>query len=258
MKTPFMWAGSKDRDYDVIRAYIPNFKRYFEPFLGGGAVYFRLLSARGMFEAHCSDVNADLIATFETIRDDPEGLIAGLPPTKDRDTFQSLLDTRPDDKTEIASRFLYLNRNRFFGMGGWMNADRYAREAVISRIRHFSPLMQRTVFVNSCWNLPTMGTGDFAFCDPPYPDTNNAACYRIEDDALALNRTYFDHVFDSAADFFWVTKNIPAFEEYVRDRPGVQIEARDWAFRKPGQKVQNSEEIYIRREADWLISIPGG
>lgn len=256
MKTPFLWAGSKDRYFGEVRSYIPSFSRYFEPFLGGGAIYFRLLAARGSFPAFCSDVNEDLINAYEAIRDDPEGVVAKLPETKDRETFDRLRNMEGGSVTERAARFLYLNRNRFFGLGGWMQADRYARSAIIDRIRFFSPLMARTTFsAHGCWSLPALEAGDFVFCDPPYPDTNNAACYRVADDVLDLNIAYLRHVQASPADFFFISKRVIGLEDVAKDLPGVTVETRLWDFRKPGESVQQSEEICVRREAHALISI---
>lgn len=254
MKTPFLWAGSKDRDYKIIKPYIGDFKVYHEPFVGGGSVYFRLLAERGAFSAFCSDVNTELIATYETIRDHPEELIAGLPETKDKETFARFLAMgSTGGKIERASRFLYLNRNRFFGMGGWMKADRYARGAVIERIRFFSPLMQMTQFSDrGCWSWE-FGDGSFIFCDPPYPDTNNKSCYRIEDDdVMALNRDYMRHVANSGQSFFWVTKHSDDMEQHA-DMLGVSWRKRRWEYRKPGQGVQVAYELYAWRSENRFL-----
>src|SRR5688500_9655910 len=87
-KTPFMWSGSKDRDWTAIREFLPaTITSYYEPFLGSGAVYFRVLAERGPLTAHCADINPDLIATFEVMRDHPEVLIEHLPRRKDKATF---------------------------------------------------------------------------------------------------------------------------------------------------------------------------
>jgi len=248
MKTPFMWAGSKDRDYKKIKHYIPEFKSYREPFLGGGAIYFRLLADRGSFPAHCTDINADLITAYEIIRDNPNGLINGLPLTKDKALFQKFMTEKPTDKTDIAIRFLYLNRNRFFGMGGWMNADRYARDAVIERISYFSPLMQQTTFSTSCWDCDTP-IESFTFCDPPYPETNNGACYRIKDEEIMkLNLDYLAKMSMNGERFFWVTKYIDQIANHATQFANIKIEKKDWVFRKPGKGLQTSYELYVSRE----------
>jgi DNA adenine methylase len=249
IKTPFMWAGSKDRDYPKIKPYLPDFKSYNEPFLGGGAVYFRLLVDRGRFKAHCSDVNEDLIATYETIRDDPKGLIAGLPPIKDKAVFKDFMSASPNTDKDRAIRFLYLNRNRFFGMGGWMNADRYARGAVIDRIGFLSPLMQSTTFSKSCWDCE-FPEGSFTFCDPPYPDTNNSACYKIEDqEIMNLNMNYLSVMAETGENFFWVTKFSNEMFNHASCYDDLIVEKKEWIFRKPGKEPQVGYELYVSRKS---------
>ena len=249
MKTPFLWAGNKNRSYRAIKPYITKFTTYYETFLGGGAVYFRLLAERGSFKAHCTDVNEDLINTYEMIRDDPEGLIALLPPTKDKATFQALTTAHLTAPVERAAQFLYLNRNRFFGMGGWMNADRYAREAVIERIRFFSPRMQQSVFSGSCWDC-MFDAGGFVFCDPPYPETNNSACYKISDlETMKLNKDFLVAVSNSTDNLFWVTKHGDEMEDLAKSL-GLKTEKKEWIFRKPTKGLQSSFELYISRNDD--------
>lgn len=72
---PFLkWAGGKSRIAEKIVSYFPQsgeFRRYFEPFLGSGAVYFEIAPQEG----YLNDLNASLIATYETIKTRPERLI---------------------------------------------------------------------------------------------------------------------------------------------------------------------------------------
>ena len=246
MKTPFLWAGSKDRDYKTIKSYIPDFEYYHEPFLGGGSVYFRLLAERGSFKASCADIHEELILVYEAIRDNPEKLIKALPLEKDRATFDELRKKAITDPTERAGRFLYLNRNRFFGLGGWMNADRYARAAVVERIRFFHPLMQESTFSSKgCWDM-TIENNSFVFCDPPYPETNNTACYRMDDDVSVLNLEFFDYLHAKDVEFLWTTKFSPWFFDHA-SRDDTIVEKKPWTFRKPSAGVQQNFEIYASR-----------
>lgn len=70
---PFLkWAGGKSRLSKQITDFFPkNFDRYFEPFLGGGAIYFAISPREGVL----NDLNKYLIGTYEIIRDNPYGLI---------------------------------------------------------------------------------------------------------------------------------------------------------------------------------------
>lgn len=250
-KTPFLWAGSKDKTYKRIRDYVPEFDTYYEPFVGGGAVYFRLLARRGCFNARLSDINEDLIATYEIMRDNPDGLCNGLPPTKDREIWDNLLQSDPSSKVDRAIRFLYLNRNRFFGLGGWMNADRYCRDHVVNRIQFFSPLMQETQLSSEgCFHFKCDSSNDFVFVDPPYPDTANESCYKIPtQDILKLNLDYLHFLCNSKASFFWIVNFHKEIKDEFAKFSDVVVEEKEWTFRKPGKMPQKSVEIYARRKS---------
>lgn len=78
---PFVkWAGGKGQLLSGIRKSYPeglgvDIKKYAEPFVGGGAVLFDLLSAYEFEKVYISDVNAELINTYRVIRDNAENLI---------------------------------------------------------------------------------------------------------------------------------------------------------------------------------------
>ncbi len=70
---PFLkWAGGKGQLLKEIEKYYPfadgNITRYAEPFVGGGAVLFDILSKYDLKEVYISDINAELINTYRMIR----------------------------------------------------------------------------------------------------------------------------------------------------------------------------------------------
>jgi DNA adenine methylase len=75
------WAGGKRQLLPELRPFYPqSFKKYFEPFLGSGAVFLdlhnaSLLDGRRVF---LSDINADIIGCYRAVRDDVDGVIAAL------------------------------------------------------------------------------------------------------------------------------------------------------------------------------------
>ena len=77
---PFLkWAGGKQQLVPaLLEGTPPAFGRYFEPFLGGGALFFALAGRRRLDGAVLCDANADLIATYEAVRDDRGGLVRRL------------------------------------------------------------------------------------------------------------------------------------------------------------------------------------
>lgn len=64
MKPIIKWPGGKSREIDQIKALIPQFKRYVEPFFGGGALYFHLMPE----SAAINDISAQLMEFYQLIK----------------------------------------------------------------------------------------------------------------------------------------------------------------------------------------------
>ena len=121
---PFVkWVGGKRQLLKQFRSldlyppeeFDPVINRYFEPFVGGGAVFFDLLPDR----AFLSDLNSELVTTYNVIKDNVQELIKIL--KKHKYTKEYFLKIRAlDPKTlsdlEVASRFIFLNRTCFNGL----------------------------------------------------------------------------------------------------------------------------------------------
>jgi hypothetical protein len=123
---PFVkWVGGKRQLLKQFRrmglyppeGFDPAKHSYFEPFVGGGAVFFDLLPRK----AHLSDMNCELVTTYRVIRDNVEQLIRSL--RKHPYNKEYFLKIRAQDISklspiQVASRFIYLNRTGFNGMVG--------------------------------------------------------------------------------------------------------------------------------------------
>lgn len=79
---PFLkWAGGKGQLLSEIEKYYPfdkNITKYAEPFVGGGAVLFDILSKFSLSEIYISDINAELINTYCMIRDNVDEIVERL------------------------------------------------------------------------------------------------------------------------------------------------------------------------------------
>ena len=64
------WPGGKSREIDKIEHLIPNYKRYVEPFFGGGAVFFHLAPR----SAAINDISESLIQYYKLIKDQDKQL----------------------------------------------------------------------------------------------------------------------------------------------------------------------------------------
>lgn len=82
---PFLkWAGGKSQLLNEIEKFYPFYNktinRYAEPFVGGGAVLFDILSKYKLHEVYISDINKELINTYLVIKNDVDTLINTLTP----------------------------------------------------------------------------------------------------------------------------------------------------------------------------------
>ena len=133
------WAGGKRQLLPALRAFYPeSFGRYFEPFVGSGAVFFDLYASGRLAGARATltDCNADLIGCYRVVRDrTPRGAArAGAPGARARDRRRRALlrgaraiqpHARPagrrDDVVDgytpaLAAMLIYLNRTGFNGL----------------------------------------------------------------------------------------------------------------------------------------------
>lgn len=126
---PFVkWAGGKGQLLPELTKRLPrSFRRYHEPFAGGGALFFHLYSTgRLRHGAVLSDYNPELILCYKVVRDDVEALIAALQEhAKHRHDSEYFLQIRKWDRqpgfeqrdpVERAARTLFLNRTCYNGL----------------------------------------------------------------------------------------------------------------------------------------------
>lgn len=183
---PFVkWVGGKRQllaQFRELGLYPSEFNstscRYFEPFVGGGAVFFDLQPKN----ATLSDLNSELITTYKIIRDDVEPLILSLKKhIYDKDYFLKTRAMNPVEMSEldVASRFIYLNRTCFNGMyrvnsKGQFNVPfgRYKNPIICDEdnLRAVSKALRGVEILNVDYKIviSKAKAGDFVYFDPPY------------------------------------------------------------------------------------------
>ncbi|MDO8669483.1 MAG: transcriptional repressor LexA [Candidatus Buchananbacteria bacterium] len=121
---PFIqWVGGKREMIPQYEKFIPKkFKNYYEPFMGGGAMFFYLQPEKAVL----SDNNQELIKTYEGVRDNPEEVIRVLRELKSKHSKDLFMKIRNLDREidiynklsngEIAARMIYLNQTCFNGL----------------------------------------------------------------------------------------------------------------------------------------------
>ena len=180
---PFLkWPGGKRWLWRTLQALVPShFNRYFEPFLGGGAIFFALCPKRAIL----SDINPDLMNTYIQVRDSVDDLIEGLSRlTINRRTYDRIRNTNPNNTVERAVRFIYLSKTAFNGMyrvnqQGLFNvpfAGQQHRKLFESQaLRAASTRLQRRELRvgDFAESLAAARSGDLIYCDPPYTVLHN-------------------------------------------------------------------------------------
>ena len=177
------WVGGKRQlMFELLKNMPKEYNRYFEPFIGGGALFFELQPDN----AYISDMNEELINLYQVVRDNVYELIADL--QKHDITKEYFMEIRNIDRTKEykswssvkkASRFIYLNRTCFNGMyrvnsKGEFNVPfgHYKNPRILdeNNLINCSNLLQKTEIKHSDFSeiLREVKKGDFVYFDPPY------------------------------------------------------------------------------------------
>jgi DNA adenine methylase len=211
---PFVkWVGGKTKLLPELTSRAPRlFGRYFEPFVGGGALFFRL----GPPAACLTDMNAELVGTYRAIRDEVELVIrhAGKLAAQHEETFYYATRARWNEaRAELspaqrAATFLYLNKTCYNGLWrvnrrGDFNvpAGRYANPTVCDpeSLRAASWALQKAELSCAPFErvLDEADAGDFVYFDPPYDPvsgTSDFTSYTVDafsaDDQARLARVF--------------------------------------------------------------------
>ena len=117
---PFVkWAGGKRALIPSLSPHFPErIGTYWEPFVGGGAVFFTM--ANRINRAILSDTNEELILTYHIVKNQVEELIEALRVHEqkhaNRGYYLSMRSQEPTSALDIAARFLYLNKTCYNGL----------------------------------------------------------------------------------------------------------------------------------------------
>lgn len=198
---PFLkWAGGKGQLLPELSKRLPTrFRRYHEPFVGGGALFFFL--ANGGYLRHevvLSDYNQELITCYQVIRDDVAALIEALqehtPHFQDPDYFLEIRkwDRQPDfarrSAVAKAARTIFLNRTCYNGLyrlnnKGQFNAPfgNYKNPLICDPANMYAvseALQQVELHVGDfAAVLDRAEAGDLVYFDPPYVPVSSTASF---------------------------------------------------------------------------------
>lgn len=189
---PFLkWPGGKRWAVPTLlplaRRLLREGGTYYEPFLGGGALFFALRPSRAVL----SDINPELIGTYRVVRRCPAKLQAALkniPVSSGR--YYNLRSSAPRSAFHRAVRFLYLDRLAFGGIyrlnrhgrfnvpynGGTRGTDILWRTDTLAQAARVLRKARLSIGDFSA-ALDLAGTGDLVYCDPTYTVAHNNNCF---------------------------------------------------------------------------------
>jgi DNA adenine methylase len=235
MVKPFIkWAGGKSQLITQIEKYLPEGfddmqnTTYIEPFVGGGAMLFYMLSHHdNITQAIINDINLNLITSYRTIQARPESLIdrlteiqteyLALDEEQRRDYFYNKREVFNGDYTndvENTAMFIFLNRTCFNGLyrensKGKFNVPfgKYANPKICDAdtITSDSELLRRVNILHGDYSQVEGHINDgntFIYFDPPYRPLNATSSFNsyvkepFNDDEQKRLGAFFAHMSD--------------------------------------------------------------
>lgn len=181
---PFLkWVGGKRWLVASSQLRIPaSYKKYIEPFLGSGAMYFRLSPSVALL----SDLNPELIETYKAVRAFPNKILLLLEEHQrahSRVYYYAMRSSRPSTVLGRAARFIYLNRTCWNGLyrvnqKGRFNVPIGTKTKVAFETDHFlevASLLASADIRSGDFEqyVDRACEGDLLFLDPPYTANHN-------------------------------------------------------------------------------------
>lgn len=195
---PFLkWAGGKQQLLAQYEPYFPpRFNRYFEPFVGGGAVFFHLWNTNRLTEhSFLFDNNQELINACQVVRDHVNELIELLAIHKQNHNQAYYYQIRNLDREDVplnaierAARTIYLNKTCYNGlyrvnsngqfnvpMGSYKNPQILYKDTLKAASRALQKVQLEVRDFQSVLDLAR--PGDFFYFDPPYHPLSRTASF---------------------------------------------------------------------------------
>lgn len=267
------WTGGKRQLLPVIRELMPKtYNRYFEPFVGGGALFFDLAPK----DAVINDFNVELINCYQQIKDNPQELIEILKVHQEYNSKEYYLDLRSADRDERidmmsevqrAARVLYMLRVDFNGLyrvnsknqfnvpyGRYKN-PKIVDEELISAISVYLNNNQLEIKMGDFEKaIVDVRTGDFVYFDPPYiplSETSAFTSYTHEGFSFADQvrlRDAFKRLSDTGAYVMLSNSSSALVEELYKDFNIYYVEATRTNGAKSSSRGKISEIIVTNYE----------
>ncbi len=188
------WAGGKKQLIEQFKKFFPQkIERYFEPFVGGGAVLFFVLRNYQPKEVIISDTNEELINAYNMVKNNVEELIKILKEYRENHNENLYYKIREQDPTKLSNiyravRFIYLNKTCFNGLyrvnsKGKFNVPigSYKTPSICPEndLREISNLLKNVIIKCASFEevLDYAQKNDFIYLDPPYYPLNKTSSF---------------------------------------------------------------------------------
>lgn len=267
---PFIkWVGGKRQILDIINKKINEagkYNTYYEPFLGGGAVFLDNRPDKAVV----NDYNSELINAYKIIRDNVDELIESLEKHKNEQEYYYKIRAKDRDegfkgisKIEKASRFIYLNKTCYNGLyrvnrenqfntpfGKYKNPNIVNEEVLRALNKYFNTA--NITFLNEDFEkaLKSVSSDDFVYLDPPYvpvSETSSFTSYtkngfelkdqeRLADVCKTINA--------KGAKFLLSNSNVPIMYELYNEFH-IDVVAAKRSINSKGDKRGKVEEVII-------------
>ena len=236
---PFIkWVGGKRQLLPNIINNMPlEFNNYYEPFMGGGALFFHLNHNKSFL----NDINEELVNLYKVVKEDVELLIEDL--KKHKNTKEYFYKIRNQDREEVyekmstiekASRFIYLNKTCFNGLyrvnkKGQFNTPfgSYNNPKIVDseNLRLASESLKYTIISQGSFHLleDKIKKNDFIYLDPPYAPlsaTSNFTSYTKENFDLKMQeelRDFCDRIHKKGAYFLLSNSSAPLIYDLYKN-----------------------------------------
>lgn len=262
---PFIkWAGGKSQLLPEMSKLFPpkaQINRYFEPFLGGGAVFFYLQHPKSFL----SDTNKNLVELYDVVKNNVEDLIKALKKHKnERDYFYEVRAQKPEELSQVerAARLIFLNKTCFNGLyrensKGEFNVPfgKYKNPTICDEegLRSASLALKHAKITRSEFHsvLSQAKTTDFIYFDPPYHPlnkTSNFTSYTAggfgEKEQRDLAKVYRE-LSDRGCFVMLSNSDTPLIRELYRDFSTFEIKATRAINSKAGGRGKITELLVI-------------
>lgn len=272
MVKPFIsYAGGKTQLLPLLSPYFPeHFDTYYEPFLGGGAVFLYLATHRPQFNAVLADISVDLMITWQVIKDNVEELIEQLENEEDlyhqdQEHYYYLVRDNPviQDEVDVAARVIFLNKTCFNGLYRvnkkgkfnvpWGKGTRNGNICDKTNLRNVSLLLKKTnaklLMVDYKESTKDAEECDFIYLDPPYlpvSKTANFTAYTQEGFSLEKHRilsSYFRELDERGCRVVLSNSNVPIIRLLYSGYPIQTVDVKRQVNCKPELRTGQTELI---------------